>query len=236
MKSTLLLSTTTSLLILGSFNAPSLNFFASAHEPQEKKDPNEPWQVWHMREEHGIDDFDPLSFFTLHDLDGSGTWTPNDVLNLYGLLNDKIVGDGTGMGEHKDTADIPKATKEIVLKSVLGLVDYNKDGIISQDEWKQFSDSGNVLPDFGLGPGHHGDYEYEYEVHHWLKYHAENDPDVKIVHQEDIDHEKLYHAHEHQDEPDSHVDQEPEVKVVVVRPLAFGAINERNIPQKYLQN
>ncbi|ANB15852.1 Ssp120p [Sugiyamaella lignohabitans] len=162
------------------------------------------WQVRHMKEEHGFDQFDALSFFTLHDSDGSKTWTSNDILNLYGLLNDKVVGDGTGMGKHEETENIPQSTKDHVLKTVLGMIDTDNDGIISLEEWRIFTERGGELPDFGLGPGHHGDYEYEYEVHHWLEHHAKDDPDVKNVHPEDIEHENLFHAHEHGDDAKNH--------------------------------
>jgi hypothetical protein len=84
------------------------------------------------------------------------------------------------------------------------MVDTDNDGIISIDEWKSFMARGGELPDFGLGPGHHGDYEYEYEIHHWLEHHAKDDPEVKNVHPEDVEHEKLFHAHEHGDDADSH--------------------------------
>ncbi|VVT56230.1 uncharacterized protein SAPINGB_P004905 [Magnusiomyces paraingens] len=218
----------------------------AAHEAQEKR-PDESWQAWHMREEHALDSFDSASFFTLHDLDGSGTWTPNDILNLYGLLNDKMVGAGDGMGEHKESKEIPQATKDLVLKTVLEMVDTDGDGVISQEEWRKFSEEDKkLLPDFGLGPGHHGDYEYEYEVHHWLKYHAKDDPDVKIVHKEDIEHENLYHAQEHQDHPDDHEHDKPQEQQQqqqqqqqeqqVVKPILFGAVNLKNVPNKYLHH
>lgn len=125
--------------------------------------PGDSWQVRHMKEEHGFDEFDALSFFQLHDLDGSDVWSKSDILNLYGLLNQEFVGDGSGMGNHDQSTDIKEETKKRVLDSVLTLVDYDKNGEISLKEWKRFSDAGNELPDFGLGPGHHGDYEYEYE-------------------------------------------------------------------------
>ena len=35
-----------------------------------------------------------------------------------------------------------------------------------------------------------------YEEHHWRKYHANDDPDVKIKHKEDIEHELLHHQQE----------------------------------------
>lgn len=46
---------------------------------------------------------------------------------------------------------------------------YDKDfnGGITKEEFVEEYNKGNVLPDFGTGPGHHGDdeYEYEYVVH-----------------------------------------------------------------------
>uniref|UniRef100_A0A060TIM6 ARAD1D39556p n=1 Tax=Blastobotrys adeninivorans TaxID=409370 RepID=A0A060TIM6_BLAAD len=164
------------------------------------------WQVRHMKHEHGIDSFDALSFFTLHDSDGSKTWTRNDILNLYGLLRDKVVGDGSGVGDNKVTKEITEQTRDQVVNDVLRLIDLNGDGVISMEEWRIFTNKGGELPDFGLGPGHHGDYEHEYEVHHWLEYHAQNDPDVNIVHPEDIEHERMYHSEEHGDDLETHQD------------------------------
>lgn len=162
------------------------------------------WQVRHMREEHGIDSFDAYSFFTLHDSDNSKTWTSNDILNLYGLLRDSQVGAGTGMGVAEQSEPITQETKDKVLKTVLSLMDSDEDGVVSLEEWRIFTNKGGELPDFGLGPGHHGDYEYEYEVHHWLEHHQKDDPDVKIVHPEDIEHENLYHHEAHGDELEDH--------------------------------
>lgn len=206
---------------------------AAAHEAGEKR-ADESWQSWHMREEHGLEDFDSLSFFTLHDLDGSKTWTSSDILNLYGLLNkNEVVGAGDGMGAHESSVEITQETKDMVSKTILDLMDYNRDGIISEEEWQQFSKAGNTLPDFGLGPGHHGDYEYEYEVHHWLKYHAQDDPDVKIIHKEDIEHEQLYHAHENEEPHEEQKEQKVVKQVKIVRPVAYGKVNLQNIPEKF---
>lgn len=38
---------------------------------------------------------------------------------------------------------------------------------MTRAEWFAFVARGGRLPDFGMGPGHHGDDEYEYEIHHW---------------------------------------------------------------------
>lgn len=170
-----------------------------------KADPSDTWQVRHMKEEHGIADFDAHSFFTLHDNDNSKTWTRTDILNLYGLLKPSEVGDGTGGGEVGESHEYTNDLKDKVYNEVMKLLDTNNDGVVSIDEWREFCSRGEVLPDFGLGPGHHGDYEFEYEVHHWREHHAENDPEVKIRHPEDDEHDRLYHAFEHGDsEADPH--------------------------------
>ena len=52
----------------------------------------------------------------------------------------------------------------------LRLVAGDDKGFITREEWERFAGaSGKELPDFGTGPGHHGDDEYEYEIHHWEK-------------------------------------------------------------------
>lgn len=158
------------------------------------------WQEHHMKIEHGVDSFDARAFFVLHDSDNSKTWTRDDILNLYGINKQKTVGDGSGMGTSEESTDITPEVQEKVYQSILDLLDRNGDGKISIDEWRMFYDGGGKLPDFGLGPGHHGDYEHEYEVHHWKQFHADSDPDVNIQHPEDVEHERLYHQNEHHDD------------------------------------
>jgi hypothetical protein len=51
---------------------------------------------------------------------------------------------------------------------------------------------GRRLPDFGLGPGHHGDDEYEYEIHHFEKFHGEDTKEEDLTHPEDIAHFKKH--------------------------------------------
>ncbi|KAK1080984.1 hypothetical protein LTR48_007604, partial [Friedmanniomyces endolithicus] len=47
---------------------------------------------------------------------------------------------------------------------------------------------GLTLPDFGWGPGHHGDDEYEYEIHHFEKFHGDDATEEELNHPEDIAH------------------------------------------------
>ncbi|KIH93539.1 hypothetical protein SPBR_04435 [Sporothrix brasiliensis 5110] len=152
------------------------------HSPSKKPEVGEDadWITRHMAEEHHIADFDGDSFFTLHDFDGDSFWTPSEIERTYGL-NDAS---NDGLAPEKRAAVAP---------AVLALFDTDGDGRISRSEWcKGFIEDGKTLPDLGTGPGHHGDDEYEYEIHHWEKYHDENTKIEDLTHPEDIEHFK-YH-------------------------------------------
>ena len=66
------------------------------------------------------------------------------------------------------------------------LFDPRQSGRISRTDFLQKTKDGVKLPDFGLGPGHHGDDEYEYEIHHFEKYHDENTREEDLIHPEEI--------------------------------------------------
>ena len=191
------------------FSVPFVLALVLAHGGSTTRPEGLTWMHWHMKEEHHMDDFDPKSFFKLHDLEGTGKWSKDDVLALYGLSRAEVVGDGSGMGEHDhDKEEITQETKDNVVTQVLRLIDENNDGLVGLNEWLEFAKSGGELPDFGYGPGHHLDFEAEYEEHHWNKYHKDQDPNVLVKHKEDIEHEILHHEHEmdelHGQNPDAH--------------------------------
>lgn len=193
-----------------------------------KKPADVDWIDWHMKEEHELDLFDAGSFFLLHDLENKGFWDKSDLLYIYGLTRDVVVGDGSGMGEHTHDEEISKETKDNVVQSLLKLLDTNKDGQVSKDEWEKFFNNDGKLPDFGVGPGHHMDFETEYENHHWNEYHRDQDPDVHVKHKEDIEHELLHHLHEIEETHD---------RDSVARKLSktfSSPVNVANVPQKYL--
>lgn len=154
------------------------------------------WQSWHMLEEHGLDQFDAGTFFKIHDVANKGSWDSNDILNIYGLLRESVVGDGSGMGDHHDLETITQESKAHVISSILKLVGKESDQKITAKEFDEFIAGGGELPDFGYGQGHHYDFEREYEEHHWLEHHKDNDPDVMNKHIEDIEHERLHHEQE----------------------------------------
>lgn len=149
-----------------------------------------------MKQEHGFDDYDADVFFLLHDMKHKGYMDANDILITYGLSRDEVVGKGDGLGTHDDSEVISEVTKKEIVQKILKLMDANADDRVTKEEYLKFAENGGQFPDLQVGVGHHGDFEHEYEVHHWNKYHRDNDPDIKIVHKEDVEHELLHHEHE----------------------------------------
>lgn len=95
-------------------------------------------------EEHHIGNFDPGAFFSLHDYDASGFWDSDEILTTYGMKDESA-------------KDVPQEKRDEVVTKVMKLLDKDGDGRVTKEEWMAFNEGpGNTLPDFGLGPGHHG--------------------------------------------------------------------------------
>ncbi|KAK5166391.1 hypothetical protein LTR04_000568 [Oleoguttula sp. CCFEE 6159] len=159
-----------------------------------------------MAEEHHINSFDAGSFFNLHDYDSSGTWTPDDIRRTYGLMDES-------------TKNVPEERKAQVVKAVLDIFDRDASGTVSYAEFTVGDARGFKLPDFGLGPGHHGDDEYEYEIHHFEKYHDENTREEDLIHPEDIAH---FRKHDQIDQENERQEKLDRMTIVVA-----------NIPAKF---
>ncbi len=160
----------------------------------------------HMSSEHHIDNFDPPSFFALHDFNSDGVWTADEVRRLYGL-------------DDESNKNVAASVKDNAVTEVFRIYDLERTGQITRMEWLHQTGKGRRLPDFGLGPGHHGDDEYEYEIHHFEKFHDENTKEEDLVHPEDIAHFK------------KHDDMEDEAERT--EKLEQMQIVEANIPQKF---
>jgi len=159
-----------------------------------------------MAEEHHLTGFDAPSFFTLHDFNSDGSWTPDEVRRMYGLDNDSL-------------RDTPPETKDKAVIDVFEIFDPSRTGRITKEAFVEQTKNGNKLPDFGLGPGHHGDDEYEYEIHHFEKYHDENTREEDLIHPEDIEHFRKHDALEQEQE---RIENEQRQQIVVNNiPLKF---------------
>ncbi|KAH6851156.1 putative calcium ion binding protein [Chaetomium sp. MPI-CAGE-AT-0009] len=176
-----------------------------SHKPP--VDENASWMQKHMAEEHHTSGFDAASFFALHDFDGNGNWEGEEILRTYGLMDES-------------NKDVPEARRAQIVQEIMRLIDANRDGRISRDEFVRFIETnGKTLPDMGTGPGHHGDDEYEYEIHHWEKYHDENTKLEDLTHPEDIEHFKKHEQMEAEEER--------------LEKLSKQTIIESNIPSKF---
>ncbi|PYH37858.1 nucleobindin SSP120 [Aspergillus neoniger CBS 115656] len=180
----------------------------SAHGSHSDQPPSSDWATRHMQEEHHIDAFDAASFFSLHDYDESGAWTPEEVRKTYGM------DDETNAGATEDR-------KSQALREVFTLFDPTNTGFITRDNWMRIIAEGTRLPDLGFGPGHHGDIEYEYEIHHFEKYHGEDATEEELTHPEDIEH---FRRHDEEDLAMERLEQLESMQIV-----------EANIPQKFLK-
>ncbi|KAF4585649.1 EF-hand-like domain protein [Ophiocordyceps camponoti-floridani] len=164
------------------------------------------WMTRHMAEEHHITTWDAESFFSLHDYNADGIWQVDEIQRTYGLLD-------------PSNKDVSHERKEQVTRDLLALLDTDADSTVTLAEWKAFLAKGKTLPDMGTGPGHHGDDEYEYEMHHWAKYHDENTKLEDLTHPEDIEHFKKHEEEEKAAEAQQALDQK--------------SIVEENIPSKF---
>ncbi|OAA70359.1 EF-hand-like domain protein [Cordyceps fumosorosea ARSEF 2679] len=166
------------------------------------------WMTRHMAEEHGMGTFDAQSFFTLHDFDSDGVWEREEMQRMYGLMD-------------PSNRDVSHDRREAAYRELLALLDTSGDNLVSRDEFAAFVADGRTLPDLGFGPGHHGDDEYEYEVHHWNKYHNEDTKLEDLTHPEDIEHFK-----KHEELEDAEERQQAMDKIAII---------EANIPAKFLR-
>ncbi|KAL2890804.1 putative calcium-binding protein [Ceratocystis lukuohia] len=145
------------------------------------------WMTKHMAEEHHMAAWDADSFFTLHDFNGDGFWQTDELLRLYGLMDES-------------NKDLPDRRREEISFHIMEMLDQDRNYQVSRKEFLDFIAKGATLPDMGTGPGHHGDDEYEYEIHHWEKYHNDDTKLEDLTHPEDIEHFKKHEQMEIEEE------------------------------------
>ncbi|PCH34092.1 hypothetical protein WOLCODRAFT_22453 [Wolfiporia cocos MD-104 SS10] len=148
----------------------------------------------HMASEHHIDSFDPPSFFQLHDLNRDGIWDREEIEAIYGVHHVYSQKKSKDEIQHQQKADH-------IVNTVLGKIDKDKDGKISQEEFVETGLEG--LPNFDdLGAeGHHYDVESEFFLHHEEQYHStpETQTDESYVHPEDLEHFAQHEAIEREE-------------------------------------
>lgn len=106
-------------------------------------------------------------------------WTDDEVRKMYGMDDVSL----------KDTS---ATAKNNAVRHVFSLFDPEGTNQISREQFLRRIKDGKKLPDFGFGPGHHGDIEYEYEIHHFEKFHGPDTTEEDLVHPEDIEHFRMH--------------------------------------------
>ncbi|KAF2755386.1 hypothetical protein EJ05DRAFT_478401 [Pseudovirgaria hyperparasitica] len=180
---------TTSSVLLSCFAPSALGHGDHGHAQAPMGEVEGDWATRHMAEEHHINNFDPTTFFKLHDFDSTGRWGPDDIRRIYGLYDET-------------TDSVPESKKSDIVTTIMQMFDHDLSGFITLDEWLEATNElGKVLPDFGTGPGHHGDDEYEYEIHHFEKFHGgDNVKEEDLTHPEDIEHFRKHEEREAMEE------------------------------------
>jgi len=130
--------TTLSLL----FAVASLPVLTSAHDPSRFAQDNQipldaEWSLQHMISEHRISNFDPLSFFKMHDFDSDGLWEGTEIRRTYGL-------------EDVSNKDVSEEKKQEVVTKVLEMFDTDGNGFIETREWMDGIRNGKKLQDYGV--------------------------------------------------------------------------------------
>ncbi|KAL6719424.1 hypothetical protein ACLMJK_003664 [Lecanora helva] len=198
-------------------------------------------------EEHHIANLDPSAFFTLHDYDNTGAWTAHDIRRTYGLDDEtakdidsgkkeditKIVveifdRDGDGMVSREEWMEgwvrEGKRLPDFGVGSVTFLTaigyEWDAEGLRSWEIIAEGLRGGSRRKPMSVEENsHHGDDEYEYEIHHFEKFHDENTKEEDLTHPEDIAHFRKHDEMDAAAEYQERIDSMP--------------IVEQNIPQKF---
>lgn len=123
--------------------------------------------------------------------------------------------------DDSSNSGVSEDRKQQALREIFAVFDPWRTGSITRDEFVQLSLSGKKLPDVGLGPGHHGDIEYEYEIHHFEKFHGDDATEEELNHPEDIEHFRLH-------------DQLEDAQIAL-QAMEGLAVVDKNIPAKFLR-
>lgn len=117
----------------------------AVHHPGSKQQLEEVWQV---QDEMGDQDFNPKTFFFLHDVDGNGFWDQDEVKALFLKELDKLYAQGAPPDELIKRSEEMERMREHVFNEA----DLNKDGLISFQEFIEQTKK----PDFEQDEGWEG--------------------------------------------------------------------------------
>ncbi|XP_011331230.1 nucleobindin-2 isoform X2 [Ooceraea biroi] len=115
------------------------------HHPVTKQQLEE---VWEKQDHMELQDFNPKTFFHLHDLDGNGFWDQNEVKALFLKELDKLYSEGAPGSDIYERREEMERMREHVFNEA----DLNRDGLISYQEFLEQTKK----PDFEQDDGWQG--------------------------------------------------------------------------------
>ncbi|XP_076681680.1 nucleobindin 1 isoform X2 [Andrena cerasifolii] len=115
------------------------------HHPGSKQQLEE---VWEKQDHMDGADFNPKTFFFMHDIDGNGVWDQNEVKVLFLKELDKLYAQGTPQQDLLKRAEEMERMREHVFNEA----DFNKDGLISYDEFFEQTRNPDFQKDEGWQP------------------------------------------------------------------------------------
>ncbi|XP_055855458.1 nucleobindin-2 [Episyrphus balteatus] len=104
------------------------NEHEKVHHPGNKAQLEE---VWEKQDHLDKDDFNPRTFFMLHDVDSNGVWDETEVKALFVKELDKVYQSGLPEDDMRERAEEMERMREHVFKET----DTNRDGLISFQEF-----------------------------------------------------------------------------------------------------
>ncbi|XP_050312454.1 nucleobindin-1 [Anthonomus grandis grandis] len=111
------------------------------HEPGHKAQLEEVWEEQDQMQQ----DFDPKTFFLLHDLDGNGLWDQDEVKTLFIRELDKVYQQGVPEDDMRERIEEMERMRERMFAEM----DTNRDGFIDFQEFFQQTNSNDFKQDHG---------------------------------------------------------------------------------------
>ncbi|KAJ6644268.1 Nucleobindin-2, partial [Pseudolycoriella hygida] len=175
------------------------NNHPKVHHPGNKAQLEEVWEEQDHME--GMD-FDPQTFFLMHDLDSNGVWDQNEVKALFVKELDKVYQQGLPEDDMRERAEEMERMREHVFQEA----DQNRDGVI---DYKEFIDQ-TKKEEFQKDPGWDTvDTEKVYTHDEYLAYEKRREEEIRRMQAE---HPERYPNHQqnahHQQNYNQHLDQQ----------------------------
>lgn len=138
------------------------------HEPGHKAQLEEVWEEQDQMQQ----DFDPKTFFMLHDLDGNGLWDQDEVKALFVKELDKMYQQGHPEDDMRERIEEMERMRE----SVFHEMDTNQDGFIDFSEFMKQTNTNDFKQDHGWQSLDEQKPYTDEELAEYIRYHNANQP------------------------------------------------------------